>query len=50
MPSNPMQRKVRNSFLLGVLVMLLIAALIGAAIYLLVIKPKVDKEKEEASQ
>lgn len=50
MPSNPMQRKVRNSFLLGVLVMLLIAALIGTAIYLLVIKPKVDKEKEEASQ
>ena len=50
MPSNPMQRKVRNSLLLGVLVMLLIAALIGAAIYLLVIKPKVDKEKEEASQ
>ncbi len=47
MSSNPMQRKVRNSFLLGALVMLIIAALIGAAIYLLVIKPKVDKEKEE---
>ena len=29
MPSNPMQRKVRNSFLLGVLVMLIIAILIG---------------------
>lgn len=50
MPSNPMQRKVRNSFLLGVLVMLVIAILIGAIVYLVVIKPKVDKEKEEASQ
>lgn len=48
MPSNPMQRKVRNSFLLGVLVMLVIAILIGAIVYFVVIKPKA--EKEEASQ
>lgn len=50
MPSNPMQRKVRNSFLLGVLVMLVIAILIGAIVYLVVIKPKADKEKADATQ
>lgn len=50
MPSNPMQRKVRNSFLLGVLVMLVIAILIGAIVYLVVIKPKADKEKANATQ
>lgn len=47
MPSNPMQRKVRNSFLLGILVMLLVAILIGAIVFLLVIKPSMDKNKEE---
>lgn len=50
MPSNPMQRKVRNSFLLGVLVMLVIAILIGAIVYLVVIKPKADKEKADTTQ
>ena len=45
-----MQRKVRNSFLLGVLVMLVIAILIGAIVYLVVIKPKADKEKADATQ
>ena len=50
MPSNPMQRKVRNSFLLGVLVMLVIEILIGAIVYLVVIKPKADKEKADATQ
>lgn len=50
MPSNPMQRKVRNSFLLGVLVMLVIAILIGAIVYLVVIKPKADKEKAYKTQ
>ena len=50
MPSNPIQRKVRNSFLLGVLVMLVIAILIGAIVYLVVIKPKADKEKADATQ
>lgn len=47
MPSNPMQRKVRNSFLLGALVMLLVAVLIIALAFFLVIKPRMDKEKEE---
>ena len=50
MATNPMQRKVRNSFLLGVLVMLVIAILIGAIVYLVVIKPKADKEKADATQ
>lgn len=50
MPSNPMQRKVRNSFLLGALVMLVIAILIGTIVYLVVIKPKADKEKADKTQ
>ena len=50
MASNPMQRKVRNSFLLGILVMLLIAILIGALVFFLVIKPKMDEEKSEEQQ
>lgn len=50
MASNPMQRKVRNSFLLGILVMLAIAILIGAVVFFTVMKPKMDKEKEEENQ
>ena len=42
MVANPMQRKVRNSFLLGILVMLIITILIGAIVFLLVIKPNLD--------
>lgn len=33
MPSNPIQRKTRNSFLLGMLIMLLIAVIIIAILY-----------------
>lgn len=47
MQSNPMQRKIRNSFLFGVLTMLLIALLIGAIVFFIVIKPEMDKKKEE---
>lgn len=47
MPSNPMQRKVRNSFLLGVLAMLLVAILIGAIVFLIVIKPNMSSDKEQ---
>ena len=47
MTANPMQRKVRNSFLLGVLIMLVIAIAAGTAIYFLVIQPKLEEEKEE---
>lgn len=49
MVSNPMQRKVRNSFLLGILVMLIIAILIGAIIFIAVIKPKMEEEKVKES-
>ena len=47
MPSNPLQRKTRNSFLLGMLITLLVVALIGGLIFMLVIKPKIDKQKAE---
>lgn len=50
MPANPMQKKVRNSYLLGILTMLLIAILIGAIVYFLVIQPKQKKEEEEQKQ
>ena len=42
MASNPMQRKARNSFLLGVIITLLLAAIIGALLYVLVIKDKLE--------
>lgn len=45
MVANPMQRKVRNSFLLGLLVMLIVAILIGVIVFIAVIKPKMDEEK-----
>lgn len=47
MPSNPMQRKVKNSFLLGMLVMLLVALLIGVLLFMIVVKPMLDKKKSE---
>lgn len=50
MVANPMQRKVRNSFLLGILVMLIITILIGVIVFLLVVKPSLDKKKEEEQQ
>ena len=50
MPSNPIQRKVRNSFLLGLLVMLIVIATIGAIVFFAVIKPEMDKEEEEENR
>lgn len=50
MPSNPMQRKVRNSFFLGILAMLGITILIGAIVFFTIVKPKLDKEKEKEEQ
>ena len=44
MATNPMQRKARNSFLLGMLITLVIA---GAIIALLFIQLKNYKEKEQ---
>lgn len=50
MPSNPMQKKITNSFIMGILIMLIVAILIGAILFFLVIKPKitmVEKQKQE---
>ncbi len=46
MATNPMQRKARNSFLLGMLVMLLIAGIIIAFLFILLMN-KTKKEQEE---
>jgi hydroxymethylpyrimidine pyrophosphatase-like HAD family hydrolase len=46
MATNPMQRKARNSFLLGMLITLLIAGVI-IAFLAIQLKNKLDKEKEE---
>ena len=46
MATNPMQRKARNSFLLGMVVMLLISGLIIAFLFIQ-LKNKMDKEKAE---
>lgn len=46
MATNPMQRKARNSFLLGMLVTLLIAGVI-IAFLVIQLKNKIDKEKAE---
>ena len=45
MATNPMQRKARNSFLLGMLVMLLIAGVI-IALLLMQLMNKIKEEKE----
>lgn len=46
MATNPMQKKARNAFLLGVLIMLIISAIAGAFVYFLVFANE-DKEKEK---
>ena len=46
MATNPMQRKARNSFLLGMLVMLLIAGVIIAFLFMQLMN-KTKKEQEE---
>ena len=46
MATNPMQRKARNSFLLGMLVMLLIAGVVIALLFMHLMN-KIKKEKEE---
>ncbi len=47
MVSNPMQKKARNSFLLGMVITLIICILIGVLFYLLVLMPQDKKEEEE---
>jgi len=46
---NPMQRKARNSFLLGMLIMLIIAAIIIGFLFMLLIKEK-NQNKQESVQ
>ena len=46
MVANPMQKKARNSFLLGVIITLILCLIIFALFYFLVI----DKEKKEEEQ
>ena len=45
MVANPMQKKARNSFLLGVIITFVICALIGGAIFF--IASQNDKKQEE---
>ena len=48
MATNPMQRKSRNSFLLGMIIAILICAVIVAILYLLVVKPnQITKSGDE---
>ncbi|MBR6504359.1 MAG: SAF domain-containing protein [Clostridia bacterium] len=48
-PINPMQRKARNSFLLGMLIMLIISAIIIGFLLMLLVKEK-KQEQEEGIQ
>lgn len=50
MATNPMQRKARNSFLLGVLVMLLISALIIGVLVKFLIDAKKEQQQQELAQ
>lgn len=49
MVSNPMQKKARNSFLLGVVITLIICILIGVVFYFLVVKKDQAKQEEEGT-
>ena len=49
MASNPMQKKARKSFLLGMIVAIIFCLIMGAAVYFLLIAPK-NKEEEERGQ
>jgi len=48
MASNPMQKKARNSFLLGVIITLVICILIAVLFYFLVISKTITKKGEDA--
>jgi len=47
MATNPMQKKARNAFLLGFIIMLVISLVAGVVLYLTVIKDKQEKKAEE---
>lgn len=44
---NPMQRKARNSFLLGMIITLIVCAIIGVAVYFLLSGQNKEKEQQE---
>lgn len=50
MPSNPMQRKIKNAFIFGMLITIIVVAAIFAVVFFVVIQPKteVEKKKEES--
>jgi len=45
MASNPMQKKAMNAFLLGIVIMLLISAIIGALAYMFFVAPLTKKDE-----
>lgn len=47
MVSNPMQKKARNSFLIGMVITLIICILVGVLLYFVVIKKNQTKQEEE---
>ncbi len=47
MVANPMQKRARNSFLLGMIITLVICAIIGGLVYFLLSSKEKEKEKEE---
>ena len=49
MAVNPMQRKARQSFLLGMLLMLVIAAIVVALLFMQIMNMKAENEKREAA-
>lgn len=50
MPTNPIQRKTRNAFLLGILAMLVIAIVAGVILFIFLIKPKMEETKKAKEQ
>ena len=49
MVANPMQKKARNSFLLGMVITLLVCAIVFTLFYVLVIRKNEQKQKEEGT-
>jgi hypothetical protein len=49
MVSNPMQKKARNSFLLGMIITLIVCIIIGALFYMILTKQSKAKEEEEGT-
>lgn len=49
MVANPMQKRARNSFLLGMVITLVICLIIGALAYILLTKQDKEKEQEEGA-